>query len=204
MLIIGLNGSPHRQGNTAFLLETALKSAAEMGAETESVYVQEIMEKAKRPFCLACETPCRGVCYEGTEMEKVLDRIAQADGLLIASPVYFGTVSAQLKSFWDKTRRLRGARKLLNTVGGALTSGGARFGGQETTLRTIHTMMLIQGMIVIGDSHEKSPGHHGVNAAQPAQEDANALKRASLMGKRMVQVCEATVSLRKNRQEGHK
>jgi multimeric flavodoxin WrbA len=89
-------------------------------------------------------------------------------------------------------------------VGGALTSGGARFGGQETTLRTIHTMMLIQGMIVIGDSHEKSPGHHGVNAAQPAQEDANALKRASLMGKRMVQVCEATVSLRKNRQEGHK
>lgn len=199
MLIVGLNGSPNRDGNTAFLLDTALKAAAELGAETETIFVQEILEQDKRPFCIACETPCRGVCYAGTKMEEALKRLGEADGLLIASPVYFGTVSAQLKSFWDKTRRLRREKKLLNTVGGALTSGGARFGGQETTLRAIHTMMLIQGMIVIGDSHQKSPGHHGANAAQPASEDLNALKRAALMAKRMVEVCEATASLRRNR-----
>lgn len=199
MLIIGLNGSPNRQGNTAFLLETALKSAAELGAETETIFVQEILNKLKRPFCIACETPCRGVCYAGTEMEAALERLTQADGLFLASPVYFGTVSAQLKSFWDKTRRLRGDKKLLNTVGGALTSGGARFGGQETTLRAIHTMMFVQGMIIIGDSHEKSPGHHGVNASQPAQEDRNAQKRAVMMARRMVAVCRATASLRNER-----
>ncbi|RJX27680.1 MAG: flavodoxin family protein [Dethiobacter sp.] len=199
MLIIGLNGSPNRQGNTAFLLDYALKSAAELGAETETVFVQEILDKDKRPFCIACETPCRGACYEGTELENVLERLAAADGLLVASPVYFGNVSAQLKSFWDKTRRLRRDKKLFNTVGGGLTSGASRFGGQETTLRAMHSMMLIQGMILIGDSHEKSPGHHGACAFQPAEDDSNARKRAALMGKRMVEVCQATASLRKNR-----
>lgn len=199
MLIIGLNGSPNREGNTAFLLQTALKSAAELGAEIETIFVQEILEQEKRPFCIGCETPCRGVCYAGTKMEEVLKRLGEADGVLMASPVYFGTVSAQLKGFWDKTRRLRRERKLLNTVGGALTSGGAPFGGQETTLRALHTMMLIQGMIIVGDSHQKSPGHHGANAVQPAAEDSHALKRAAMLGRRIFEVCEATASLRKNR-----
>ncbi len=196
MLIIGLNGSPNREGNTAFLLDTALKSAAELGAKTEIIFIQELLNKVKRPFCIACETPCRGLCYAGTELEVVLEKLASADGLLVGSPVYFGTVSAQLKSFWDKTRRLRGNKGLLNTVGGALTSGGGRFGGQETTLRAIHTMMFVQGMIIIGDSHEKSPGHHGASAAQPASDDLHAQKRAALMAKRMVEVCRATASLR--------
>ena len=202
MFIIGLNGSPNKRGNTAFLLDTALKAAEEEGAKTETIFVQEVLNKLKRPFCTACETPCQGKCYAGTELETALEKVAAADGLLVASPVYFGTVSAQLKAFWDKTRRLRGSRKLLNTVGGALTSGGARFGGQETTLRAIHTMMFVQGMIIVGDSHEKSPGHHGANAQQPAQDDPNAQKRAALMAKRMVEVSRATALLRNAKKDG--
>ncbi|HHT46350.1 MAG TPA: flavodoxin family protein [Firmicutes bacterium] len=196
MYIIGLNGSPHRQGNTAYLLEVALKAAAELGARTEMIFVQEIMEKQERPYCIGCENPCRGRCYEGTEYEKILEKLSAADGLLVGSPVYFGSVSGQLKSFWDKTRRLRGEKKLLNTVGGVLTVGAAPYGGQETTLRAVHDMMFIQGMIVVGGSHEESPGHHGVCARQPAEKDAYAQKRAVLIGKRVAQVCQATASLR--------
>jgi multimeric flavodoxin WrbA len=197
MLIIGLNGSARRQGNTALLLDTALKAAAELGAQTETIFVREILEKLESPFCIACETPCRGACYRGTELESVLDRLAVADGLLLASPVYFGNVSGQLKCFWDKTRRFRGEKKLLNTVGAALAVGASRFGGQETTVRSLQSMMLIQGMIIVGDSHEESPGHHGVCAQQPSAEDDYALKRAAFIGKRVVQVCEATASLRR-------
>jgi len=155
------------------------------------------MEKEEKPFCTGCETPCRGVCYQGTELEGVLERISEADGLLVASPVYFGNVSAQLKSFWDKTRRLRREKRLLNIVGGALSVGASRFGGQETALRAIHSMMLIQGMILVGDSHEKSPGHHGACAFQPAEEDGFAQKRAAMLGRRVAEVCRVTASLRK-------
>ena len=200
MLIIGLNGSPNRQGNTAFILEAALKAARELGAKTETVFIKEILEKGKSPFCSGCETPCRGVCYQGTELEKVFEKMAVADGLLLASPVYFGTVSAQLKAFWDKTRRLRRGKKLLNTVGGALSVGAARFGGQETTLRALHSMMFVQGMIVVGDSHEKSAGHHGTCVGGSAGNDQHAQKRAFMLGQRVAQVCQATASLRKKRQ----
>jgi len=67
---------------------------------------------------------------------RAFQKLAQADALIIGSPVYFGTVSAQLKGFWDKSRKLRTALALLNTVGAAVTTGGARFGGQEDYLES--------------------------------------------------------------------
>ncbi len=202
MLIIGLNGSPNRQENTAFILETALEAATKFGAKTETLFLREVLEKQKNPFCTACETPCQGKCYKGTELENILERLAAADGLLLASPVFFGTVSGQIKAFWDKTRRLRRGKRLLNTVGGALSVGAARFGGQETTLRALHSMMLVQGMILVGDSHEKSAGHHGTCVGGIAAKDQNALKRAFMLGQRVAQVCEATASLRAGRPRG--
>ena len=197
MIILGLSGSPNRSGNTAELLRIALQAAGELGAQTEMIFLQEIMEKQPKPYCTDCATPCTGVCYRGTELETLMKRMELVDGLLIASPVYFGTVSAQLKAFWDKTRILRGEKKLLNVIGGAISSGGARFGGQETTLKTIHGMMLIQGMLVAGDCYdEKAPGHYGAGSQSPTAGDAYALKRAVVLGKRVAQVAQATIALR--------
>lgn len=198
MLIIGLNGSPRPDGNTSYLLEKSLDAAGELGAQTETLYLHEIVEKQEMPFCIACESPCNGACYEGTELEKIYDRVGSADGLLVATPVYFGTISGQLKTFWDKTRRLRRDKKLYNVVGGAISVGAARFGGQETTVKDIHSMMLVQGMIVVGDCYdEKAPGHHGVSAQQPSREDKYALKRAYVLGKRVAQMCLATANIRR-------
>ncbi len=117
MYILGLNGSPHRRGNTAFLLDIALDAAGMEGAQTEKIFLQEKIETTKRPYCIACESPCTGKCFQGTELYTVMEKLAKADGILVASPVYFGNVSAQLKGFWDKTRYLRGDKKLLNVVG---------------------------------------------------------------------------------------
>ena len=200
MIILGLNGSPNRAGNTAELLRISLQAAQEMGAQTEMLYLQEIMEIQSKPYCTACADPCTGACYRGTELEKVLERMEQIDGLIIASPVYFGTVSAQLKAFWDKTRRLRRVKSLLNVAGGAISSGGARFGGQETTLKTIHCMMLIQGMLIAGDCYsEKAPGHYGAGSQSPTADDSYALKRAVVLGKRVAQVAQSTITLRNSR-----
>ncbi len=200
MKIIGINGSPHRQGDTTLLLQTALDAATGEGTETEMIYAAEILEKVNKPFCSACANPCPATCYRGTVYEDILKTLGKADGLLVGSPVYFGEVSAQLKSFWDRTRRLRTEKKLINVVGGALSVGAARFGGQETTLQAIHNMMLVQGMIVVGDGHpDKDAGHFGAAAQHAASKDEHALKRAVILGKRVATVARATTALRMGR-----
>lgn len=198
MFIMALNGSPHREGNTAFLLQLILDDAAKQGADTEMVWVHRIMSGQKKPYCSACASPCQAHCYKDTELEKIFERMKKADALVLGSPVYFGTVSSQLKGFWDKTRKLRAEKALLNKVAGAVSCGAARFGGQETTLRALFDMVLIQGMILVNDgAFDFDAGHHGVCAQQPSHGDDFARQRALILSRRLVEVARATSSLRK-------
>ncbi|MCL6612807.1 MAG: flavodoxin family protein [Peptococcaceae bacterium] len=200
MLFVVLNGSPNKDGNTAMLLRTACGVLESLGDEAVFIHVSEVMAGDKHPFCLACSTPCTGRCYAGSGLEEAYNLMARADGIIIGSPVYFCTVSGQMKAFWDKTRKLRTNRALLNTVGGAVAVGGARFGGQETTLRALHDMMLCQGMTVVGDGlYEADCGHHGGCAQQPSAEDAEALKRVDILARRVHEVARATRQIRADR-----
>jgi len=198
LLVIAINGSPRKDGNTAQVLQSALEEAAALGAETAFLQVSDGIREAKIPYCAHCSTPCKGVCYEGTALAGMLDLLGRADGVIMGSPVYFGTVTAPLKAFWDKTRRLRKEFALLNVVGGAVAVGGSRFGGQETTVRALHDMMLTQGMTLIGDGHLSGDvGHHGVCAQQPVQDDQEVYKRVRLLVHRVVEVARATAELRR-------
>jgi len=197
VFIIALNGSPNKNGNTAFMLNTALATCREMGARTEMIHCQEALKGIRNKFCVNCEVPCSGKCGRGKPLETAFGLLRQADGLLIGSPVYFGTVSAQLKAFWDKSRFLRNEKALLNVPGGAVAVGASRFGGQETTIRAIHDLMLVQGMLVLGDGYwEYDCGHQGAAAQRPAQTDDNGLQRTVILAKRLVEVARATRSIR--------
>ena len=110
MFIVGLNGSPNKDGNTKFLLNTVLEEAKNLGAKTMILEVQELLDSTKNPFCVVCSNPCSGVCYEGTKLEEAYETLKRADAIVMGSPVYFGSVSAQLKAFFDKTRKLREKR----------------------------------------------------------------------------------------------
>ncbi len=197
MLILGINGSPRKNGSTSFLLGVGLKKAAEMGCQTKEIFAANIMDRQKSPFCRHCLPVCDGRCYRGTDLAEAYEEMSQADGLLLGSPVYFGTVSAQLKGFWDKTRKLRTERLLVNTVGGVMTVGAANFGGQETTAKALFDMMLIQGMTIVGDGLlEMDAGHHGSLATAPVEEGHHAVARAEILTQRLVNVAEATQRLR--------
>ncbi|MEW5784654.1 MAG: flavodoxin family protein [Bacillota bacterium] len=199
MLIIALNGSPNPDGNTAHLLELALQAVKREGARGELVHVAAVLDSQKDPFCRACASPCPGRCYRNSELETVFSRLRRADGIIMGSPVYFGTISAQLKAFWDKSRKLRAEHALLNTVGTAVTVGAARFGGQETTLKALHDIMLVQGMILVGDGHHSADaGHQGTCAQRPADTDLNAAGRVEIAARRVVEVSGATASLRQS------
>lgn len=198
MLILGLNGSPNKEGNTSFLLNSVLETVSELGAETQILHVDALVKSAKHPFCSVCSNPCSGVCFKETKLEEAYELLKRADGVIFGSPTYFGTVSAQLKAFFDKTRRLRRDKGLYNLVAAGVTVGGSKYGGQEATMKALHDIMLVHGMIIVGDGFaEKDCGHHGVIAQRPAQSDDFALSRVELLGKRMVEVCEATQFLRR-------
>jgi multimeric flavodoxin WrbA len=202
VLIIALNGSPNKDGNTAFLLREALKAIEHEGVETKLFQIPEAIAQAKHPFCICCSTPCSGACFKGTILEEMYQELRLADGLILGSPVYFGTVSAQMKAFWDKTRALRKEKALVDVVGAAITNGNSYYGGQEGTARALAEIMLTQGMTIVGDGfYTDDPGHQAVCAQRPTKEDQVAIKRTRILAKRVLSLAKATAEMRKAQKE---
>lgn len=194
MLIVGINGSPDREGNTAYLVGEVLKACRELAADTGLIHVMDALEGQERPYCIACGSPCPEVCHRKANLADAYDIIRKADALVVGSPVYFGTVSAQLKAFWDKSRNLRGEKALVGIPGGAVSVAAARFGGQETTVRAIHDIMLIHGMRVVGDaSIGTGGGHQGVCAQRPSVDDEFARGRAKVLAEGLVEASKCPV-----------
>jgi multimeric flavodoxin WrbA len=190
VFILALNGSPNKEGNTSFLLEQVMQAAREKGAKTKLIHVMDLLDNLDEKFCTVCSNPCAGVCYRDTELEEAFKTMAEADAIVVGSPVYFGTVSAQLKAIFDKTRKLRADKLLAGKVGAGVSVGASRFGGQETTIRAIHDMMLVHGMTLVPDaSISLAIGHYGVCAQKPATDDVEAIKSAKLVGTRLVEEC---------------
>ena len=164
MIVLGICGSPKKGGNTEFLVDEALRVASERGFLTEKL----LCSRLRVTFCKDCGDCSKGkVCPIDDDMATFREALLKADGIIAASPVYFGTVTAQLKAVFDRTILLRRQGfKLKNKVGCAITVGGARNGGQEKTVDTIHSWMHLHGMIVVGDNN-----HFGGIAIRPAAED---------------------------------
>ena len=149
MMVVGICGSPKKAGNTEFLLSEALAVAGERGFDTQRLLISEM----KVDFCNDCGDCSKGKsCPKEDDTTAILSSLERADGIIIASPVYFGSVTAQLKAVFDRTIPLRRQGfRLKDKVGCAISVGGSRNGGQEKTLETVHAWMHIHGMIVVGD-----------------------------------------------------
>ncbi len=194
MKIIGINGSPRKNSNTLFLLDKALTVAKEADADVSIINVTETLKKLNHSFCNHCSSPCNKSCYKNTLLEKQYRKLANADAIILASPVYFGSVSAQLKAFWDKTRALRTDHKLVGKIGAAISVGASNYGGQETTIRTLQDMMFIQGMTLVGNGLlNVNVGHQGACAQQPVFDKENVIKDVKNLGNRIM----AELKLRK-------
>ena len=145
--IIGIVGSPRIGGNTEVLVEEALKTAREMGAETEII---RLAEKEVKP-CDACLT-CRetGKCRINDDFQEIFDKMVEADGIILASPVYFGSATPQLMALIDRAGYVS-RRSFESKVGGAIAV--ARRAGQNFTFAQILFFFLHQGMIVPGSTY---------------------------------------------------
>lgn len=104
MKVIAVNGSPRKKWNTASLLKKSLEGAATTGAETELVHLYDLDFKGCTS-CFACKmkgSPSYGSCAMDDDLTPVLKKIEKTDALVIGSPVYFGDVTGELRSFMER------------------------------------------------------------------------------------------------------
>lgn len=109
--VLGIAGSPRKEGNTDLLLEQVLAGAASTGATVDRIVIRDLHIAP----CRACEACFRkGICVTQDDMQQVYPRLIAADRLVFASPIQFLGVSAQAKAFIDRTQCLWARQYVLN------------------------------------------------------------------------------------------
>lgn len=155
MRVLGINGS-HRAGKgTAALLQTALDAAAEAGASAELVE----LSKLDIGFCIGCNRClAQTSCALSDDMDGLYEKMRTADIVFLASPDYFGTVSARMKNFMDRTRPFHMVENVLSgKVGGALATAGLNNCGGEGALALLDQWFATQGMLAVHPRPEGAP-----------------------------------------------
>lgn len=103
MKVLGIAGSPRRDGNTDMLLAEVLKGAASRGAEVETIVLNDL-NISPCQHCSACyET---GECRYDDDMQMVYRKLAAADSIVLASPIQFMSITAQAKIMIDRCQAL--------------------------------------------------------------------------------------------------
>lgn len=104
MNVIGINGSPRKNWNTATLVAKALEGAAAQSATTELLHLYDLNFKGCTS-CFACKTrggKSYGKCVLSDDLASILEKIAAADALVIGSPIYFGALTGETRSFLER------------------------------------------------------------------------------------------------------
>jgi multimeric flavodoxin WrbA len=104
MKAIAVNGSPRKKWNTATLLEKAIEGAASEGAKTELFHLYDLNYKGCIS-CFACKTKngkSYGKCAVKDELTQVLEKVNEADVIILGSPIYFGSVTGEMSSFIER------------------------------------------------------------------------------------------------------
>lgn len=104
MKVFAFNGSPRKEWNTATLLKKALEGAESQGAETELVHLYDLNYKG----CISCFS-CKiiggesyGRCAVKDDLTDIFEGIKKSDAIILGSPIYFGTVSGEMRSFMER------------------------------------------------------------------------------------------------------
>ena len=141
-----------RSGHTKAMAEAIAKAAQEAGADVDLLHVDQVDVKA----------------------------LPEYDCLVAGSPTYYGTMTAEVKSMFDKSVKVH--NKLTGRLGGAFASSGMRAGGNETTVTAILLCWLVHGMLVSGSAGSDHYGPVAIGAP-----DEHALKACAEYGRRMTE-----------------
>lgn len=151
MKVIGVSGSARKGGNTAIIIRTVFEVLNNEGIETELVQLADYEIRPCRG-CFACKG--RGNCVlKDDDFPMVFGRVAEADGIVLGSPVYSADVSAKMKAFLERAGVVVATNPglLRHKVGAAVAA--VRRGGGMTTVDTMNHFMLNKEMLVVGSTY---------------------------------------------------
>lgn len=176
MKVLILNGSPKANGNTARAVEELVKAFATEGVETE---VMHVGNKAIRG-CIACGG-CRekGQCVFDDQVNEAAGKLAEADGLIAASPVYYASPNGTLISFLDRLFFSAPCDKTMK-VGAAVAV--ARRGGCSASFDVINKYFLMNNMPVAPSQYWNSV--HGLVPGD-AEKDIEGLQTMRTLARNM-------------------
>jgi multimeric flavodoxin WrbA len=185
MKVLGIVGSPRKNGNTEILMQEVLKAAREAGCETELFLLSQ---KQVAP-CDACGTCFEvGSCVIQDDMQELYAMMERAQAIVFGSPVYFGSVSAQMKAVMDRMFALLQRRTLKDKGAGALVV--TRRVGAINARALLYSFCIAQGMVVAGGAigYGREPGD--VLTGVGGGIDMSAMQEARLLGTNVVQLAK--------------
>lgn len=147
MKILGINGSHRPNKGTAALLNAVLDAAQERGAEVEKVELAEL----EIGYCIGCNA-CLGKvgCALHDDMDVLYAKLQEADGVVLASPDYFSSVTARMKTFMERTRPLHMVENVLKgKVGGMVATAGLDNCGIEETMAAMDRWFATHEMLAV-------------------------------------------------------
>lgn len=188
MKIIGIVGSPRKEGNTEFLVKKAL-DAVDEDIEKEIITLYD----KKIGHCRACGFKiCSQKCIVKDDMQKIYPKILEAEGIIIGSPTYFAMPTSLISAFLQRLIYLKGSKQgnlLRDKVGGVIATGRHRCGGQACVINTIKNFFDVSDMINISSEGLELDSHlGGIGIGRDVKEDELCIKSAQQLGRRMSEV----------------
>jgi len=151
--VVAFNGSPRWDGNTSILIEKVLKELNKEGIKTEHMHVAS--EKLRG--CTACykcfETLDKKCIIQGDLINNCIEKMIDADGIILGSPTYFTDVTAEMKALIDRAGFVTKANNdlLKRKVGAAVVS--VRRAGSIHVFDTLNHFFSINQMITVGSNY---------------------------------------------------
>ncbi len=142
MKILGICGSPRTDGNSEVLLKEALKGAHEAGAEVEAIFLRD---KTISPCLEIYGCKVDGRCVIEDDFHEVAEKMVEADAIILASPIFFYTVSAHTKMLMDRCQSFWVKRYLLKEP---IVPGRPRRKGAFISVGATHGKRLFEGVIL--------------------------------------------------------
>ncbi|MCM2466012.1 flavodoxin family protein [Methanoculleus oceani] len=148
--VIAINGSPRRDGNTSILMRHIIEELEKEGITTEEVNLGGCVARGCTA-CMKCRENQDGHCvFDDDTVNTCIDKMVEADGIILGSPVYFLDVTAEMKGLIDRAGFVAMANRDLfqRKVGVAVTV--MRRAGATAALNTMINFMVFSGMIIPG------------------------------------------------------
>lgn len=176
MKVLMINGSPRSGGNTGIALDEMVKVFQEEGIETEIVLIGNRDVRG----CMACNACAeKGKCVFDDAVNEIAPKFEEADGLVVASPVYYASANGTLISCLDRLFYSTGFDKTMK-VGASVAV--ARRGGCSATYDELNKYFTISGMPVASSQYWNSV--HGRDKGE-AKQDLEGLQTMRTLAKNM-------------------